>query len=431
MKKMILASALMMTSSLTLAQQLAPDQKCYINGGIFVQGVCIESSVSAQVAGFLANEHRRAGGNEKSVGDNVVEAELKVSKDLPNRRFKAIYIDISAVPSTQVLNYQEKNDQNYHNQNRLRADGYVDRPWLIANIGADIELSENQDLTLLAGSFEANGLHPLNGKPSKYYMTAPYGIFVRYDKGIQANYELKDELDRILLASFSVIDGDTPKGESDIDPDDSRANSYPSGSGTVELQISNALGRAFEKLGGHLKNHDLYMGVTGSIGDAGSYVGEKRRQNDTTAYMGYLLKTKKGEGEVRVFKSNYVRNPIGDGSGNHIDPVVSSAHGVEVAFRGIETKNCDWELYGNKHYFNNSSEKVDGEFTWGNTRTIEGWTVGASCKNFRNVNNLDFGVEYGEVNTFDAQDKAISKSGMQIGLVVSYKLGMPKKKKKL
>lgn len=144
--------------------------------------------------------------------------------------------------------------------------------------------------------------------------------------------------------------------------------------------------------------------------------------------MGYLLKTKKGEGEVRVFKSNYVRNPIGDGSGNHVDHVYSDAHGVEVAFRGFETKSCDWELYGNKHYFKNGSDKADGEFTWGNTRVVEGWTVGASCKNFRNVNNLDFGVEYGEVNTYDAQNKPISESGMQIGLVVSYKIGGKKKK---
>lgn len=429
MKKMILASALMMTSSFSMAQDLSADQKCYINGGIFVQGTCIESSVSAQVAAFLANEHRRGGGNEKSVGDNVVEAEVKVSKELPNRRFKAIYIDISAVPSTQVLNYQEKSEQNFHNSNRFKADGYVDRPWLIANIGAEVDLSENQDLTLLAGSFEANGLHPLNGKPSKYYMTAPYGIIVRYDKGIQANYELKDELDRIILASFSMIDGDTPKGERDIDPADSRANSYPSASGTVEVQISNALGRAFETLGGHLKNHDLYMGVTGSAGDAGSYAGQKRRQNDTVAYMGYVMKTKKGEGEVRVFKSNYIRNPIGNGDGNHVDPVVSNAQGLEVAFRGFETRNCDWELYGNKHTFTNGSDKADGEFTWGNTRTIDGWTVGASCKNFRDVNNLDVGVEYGKVNTWDADNKAISQSGMQVGLVVSYKIGGKKKKR--
>lgn len=428
MKKMILASALVMTSSFSMAQELAADQKCYINGGIFVQGTCIESSVSAQVAAFLANEHRRGGGNEKSVGDNVVEAEVKVTKELPNRRFKAIFIDISAVPSTQVLNYQEKSEQNFHNSNRFKADGYVDRPWLIANVGAEVELSENQDLTILAGSFEANGLHPLNGKPSKYYMSAPYGIIVRYDKGIQMNYELKDELDRIILASFSVIDGDSPKGERDIDPFDSRANSYPSGSGTVEVQISNALQKAFDKLGGHLKNHDLYMGVTGSYGDAGSYPGQKRLQNDMTAYMGYLLKTKKGEGEVRVFKSNYVRNPIGDGSGNHVEHVYSDAYGVEVAFRGFETKSCDWELYGNKHYFKNGSDKADGEFTWGNTRVVEGWTVGASCKNFRNVNNLDFGVEYGEVNTYDAQNKPVSESGMQIGLVVSYKIGGKKKK---
>lgn len=429
MKKLSLASGLMFMSAVASAN-FAPDQACELKGGIFVSGTCIETSAAAQVALALGNDHRKSGGNETSVGDNVIQVDAKVSKDYDNQHFKTIFINISAVPKDQVLNYQEKNEQNYHNGDRFRADGYVDRPWLLASIGAGLELSESQDLTLLAGSFEASGLSPLAGKPSRYYMTAPYGLIVRYDKGIQMNYELKDELDRIIAASFSVIDGDTVKGQSSVEPSDSRANSYPAYAGTVELHVANALKRVFDNLSPYLKNHDLYMGVTGNRGDTGSYVGEKRMQDDFITYVGYVMKTSKGEGEIRVFKSNFTRNPYKDGNGRHTNLVNSEAYGAEVAFRGFETKGCDWELYGNKHYFEADANGPDGEFTWNKQRKVEGWTVGLSCKNFRKIESLDIGFEYGEVNTYDANDKKLAESGMQFGLVFNYKMGLSKIKKR-
>lgn len=416
----LLSTALLSTTSL-LASTIE-ESRCINKGGIYYHGVCTQVSLTGEVSGYQVNTHRTSGGNEASIGDYAFELETRFSKDIDGKHFKTIFIDISLVPDENVLDYQEKNEQNYHNQNRLRADGYMDRPWMIANIGAEIDLSDSQELTILAGSFEANGLHPLKGKPSKYYLTAPYGLVVRYDKGLQFNYELKDQIEKILSASFSVIDGDSAKGQSEITPDDSRANSYPSVSGGIEVQLMNALKQVATNL--KLDNHNLYIGVNGSMGDAGSYKGEKRRQNDVTSYLGYMVKTAHGEGEVRIFHSMYDRNLVNDGNGNHTPAVNSQAYGLEVAFRNFKTKYCDVDTYVNYHEF--ESNGTDGEFTWGQVRSLKGWTVGMSCNNFKNVSNLNFGIEYGRLNTIDANGEELH-NGQLVNLVFSYKLGAGKK----
>ena len=138
----------------------------------------MEGTLGGEVSGFLGNDFRYSGGNEASVSDYAFEFETRVSKDINGKHFKTIFIDIGLVPNDTVLDYQEKNEKNSHNENRFRADGYLDRPWMISHIGAEIDLSESQELTILAGSFEANGLKPLNGKPGKYYLTAPYGLVI-------------------------------------------------------------------------------------------------------------------------------------------------------------------------------------------------------------------------------------------------------------
>ena len=154
----------------------------------------------------------------------------------------------------------------------------------------------------------------------------------------------------------------------------------------------NALQKLASDLPVNLDNHNLYLGVNGSMGDTGSYKGEKRRQNDLTSYLGYMVKTSRGEGEIRVFHSMYDRNPINDGNGNKAEAIRSQGHGIEVAFRDFETRYCDVGAYGNYHEF--ESTGVDGEFTWGNVRQVKGWTVGLSCNNFKKVSNLNMGIEY-------------------------------------
>ncbi|WP_374029745.1 hypothetical protein [Bdellovibrio bacteriovorus] len=403
---------------------------CYIRNGVYVNGYCVETSADAQVAALLKNDLRRNGGNEASMGDAVVEGEAKLSRTFEDRKFRQIFISVSAIPKNQVLNYNEKEEQNFHNANRLRADGYVDRPWLLANIGANIALTDSQDVTVLAGSFPVNGLYPLQGKPSRYYMTAPYGIMVRYDKGIQFNYQLKEELDRVLLTSFSVIDGDGLKGESNIDPADSRANSYPAYGGTMELRITNALRKVFAASSPYLKNHDIYIGVTGSHGDTGSYPGQKRSQDDLTTYLGYMFTSKYGEAEVRVFRSEFNRNKVNDGNGRHGDQVKSDAHGVEVAYRGLETTLCSWDFYVNKHLFENNGKFADGEFTFENVRGVDGWAVGTNCRNLLGIRNLEVGVEYGQTNLKHADGKKASlnypETATQFNLTFRYRFGLSK-----
>lgn len=420
-----LLTATLLSSTSLLAAINIDESNCNNRGGIYYQGVCTQASVGAEVSGFQMNGFRLSGGNEASVGDYALEFEANLSKNIGGEHFKTIFIDISLVPDEHVLDYQEKNEQNYHNQTRFRADGYLDRPWMIAHIGAEIDLSESQELTILAGSFEANGLHPLKGKASKYYMTAPYGLVVRYDKGVQFNYELKDKVEKILSASLSIIDGDGVKGQSSVTPSDSRANSYPSGSGALELQIMNALQKIAADLPINLNNHNLYLGVNGSYGDTGSYKGEKRRQNDLTTYLGYMVKTSKGEGEIRVFHSQFDRNLTNDGNGNHTPVVTSQGHGLEVAFRNFETKYCDAGIYGNYHEF--ESNAADGEFTWGEVRQVKGWTVGLSCNNFKKVKNLNFGIEYGQMDTFNQNGEEINNEKL-VNVVFSYKFGTRKRK---
>lgn len=422
-KNTLLTISLLLVSNLTYANKI-DSTECSNKGGVYYAGSCTYLSADAGVSLFLANEYRRAGGNEKSLGDTTLEANMYSVKEIDGKTIKTIFINVSMVPVSNTLDYQEKSEQNFHNQTRLRADGYLDRPWLLAHIGAELELSQSQDLTILAGSFQASGLDTLEGKPSRYYMTAPYGLVVRYDQGIQFNYELKDQMDRIILASFGLIDGDTVKGQSDLRPDDSRANSYPGYAGKIELDIAKALQRSFEGLSETLTDHNLYIGVTGSVSDAGSFKGEKRVQDDITSYVGYLVKTEKGNGEVRIFQSNYVRNPQGDGSGKHVTLVNSKATGLEVAFRDINTRYCDLDLYGNIHTFKSDSDKPDGEFTWNNVKQVDGWVVGSNCRNVNNIKNLDIGLEYGKNYAYDANGKPLdANTGLQFGLVLSYKIG--------
>ncbi|XGC81851.1 hypothetical protein ACES2L_05065 [Bdellovibrio bacteriovorus] len=402
--------------------------ECMDIHGVYVNGVCIEASASGQVAAILHNDFRKSGGNETSVGDHVTEGSVKVTRTNDHSRIKNIFISVSMIPKDQVLNYNEKAEQNYHNKDRIRADGYVDRPWMIANIGANIEITDSQDVTVLAGSFPASGLDPLQGKPSRYYMTAPYGIFVRYDKGIQMNYQLKEELDRVILASFSVVDGDTLKGESSIDPFDSRANSYPAYAGTLELRVLNAVRKIFNSSHPHFKNHDLYVGVTGAHGDVGSYPGEKRTQDDMTAYLGYVFTSKWGDAEVRVFKSDFTRNKMGDGNGRHGPQINSDAKGVEVALRNIETKHCSWDFYYNQHVFD--SDGQDGELSPEKVRAVKGWTVGSACRNAFGVKDLAIGVEYGRnqlTRNKGAKDvESYPTTASQFNLTFSYRFNLNK-----
>lgn len=384
--------------------------ECQDRNGTYIEGVCVEASIYGQVAGLAHNGLRYVGGNEYSVGDAVFQGDAKASVNFHNEHFEQIFISVSAIPKDQVLNYNEKAEQNSHNQNRLRANGFVDRPWLLANIGANIALADSQNITILAGSMPVSGLDPLKGKPSRYYMTAPYGLMVRYDKGIQLNYELKNELDRVLLASFSVIDGDGLKGESSVDPADSRANSYPSYAGTMEVRLTNALRKVFEKTSPYLKNHDIYIGVTGSHGDTGSHPGQKRTQDDLTTYLGYMYTSKYGQAEVRVFRSDFTRNAEGTGDGRHDPQVKSAAHGIEVAYRGVKTDLCSWDFYVNKHIFENNGKYPDGEFTYGNIRGVGGWAAGTSCNNLLGVPNLSIGAEYGETDLKYADGKKETKT---------------------
>lgn len=139
-----------------------------------------------------------------------------------------------------------------------------------------------------------------------------------------------------------------------------------------------------------------------------------------------MVKTSYGDGEIRLFHSQFDRNLHNDGNGNHTPVVKSQGHGIEVAFRNFETKYCDVGLYGNYHEF--ESNAADGEFTWGNVREVKGWTVGLSCNNFKNVSNLNFGLEYGKLSTSNQNGVELNNESL-VNVTLSYKFGAKKKRK--
>lgn len=406
-------------------------QASHSGRGLYLgNGICVSGSASAQISAILANRLRYSGGNELSHGDGYFKAEAKLSKILNHETLKELSIEVSIIPKDFVNNYAQKSAQNYHNNSRFRSDGYLDEPWFKAKIETLMEYNKYNRGKFAIGIMETNGLKPLKEKASEYYMTAPYGLTVRYDKAISYGHEIGEEVSKIVEASFGISDGDGIKGESSVSPEDSRGNSYPSYFGSVRVDIMNALKEISHELATKLDGFQVYIGVTGAQGDAGSYAGEKRRQNDFLKFAGVAMPIgKDGKFEVRVFDGKYDRNIINDGNGKHSPAVKSDTSGIELAFSGFHSKNCDYEVYYNLHQFHNKSDFPDGEFTFGDIRSVRGWNLGQKCKNWLQVKNFDLGVEVGRITLDNPKSVGAQSStkkhdenkGYQFNLNFSYK----------
>jgi hypothetical protein len=370
------------------------------------KGFELTTDIGLEVAAFLQNKLRDGGGNEASYGDYVLSLDVHAAYNLEgDQKLKQVFVDVSLVNRDAVLDYMER--QNYHNQNRFRADGIVDRPTLLASIGAKFEVGESQEFIVRAGSMAVSGLAPLKGKPSSYYGTAPYGLIVRYDKGIKVDYRLKNRIGDIVKASLAIVDGDGIKGQHSVNPDDSRANSYPSAAYTLEVHPINLFSRFFDIGGALAQKVDLYVGSTGARGTTGSYDdngdGEKRAQDDTYNYMGLKFNALGKWFEARVVDGKLTRNPIRkdgslNGGGSHVTQVKNKMRSYEFSVSDINIFGCDSVLYANKYKFDNTTGVADGEFTIGAqvpVTQVKGWTLGATCRNV-GFKGSDIAFEFGE-----------------------------------
>lgn len=421
------------TQNQTQELDLQEKRRCEARGQLYVgKNICVDVSAEAQVYAALLNQFRDSGGNEVSLGDTVIEGRVSAARLLDRETLKAVAIEISVVPNEMVNHYLEKAEQNQHNNSRLRSDGLVDRPWILGSISGELEYSKMQKGKISVGAQEISGLKPLEGKPSQYYMTAPYGLIVRYDNSIKYQHSLNNEIKKIVDMSFGLNDGDGVKGQSSVKADDSRSNSYPSYFGNVHFDIAQTMRLIGEKLGDKLKGYSLYVGVSAAYGDTGSHKGQKRRQDDVIGYVGFSSEIGGGaEFEVRVFQAQYARNKKDDGDGRHSEAVESEASGVEVAVRKVGTFFCnETDFYGNYHQF--ESEGEDGEFTFGEMRELKGYMAGVRCQNMAGVEGLSMGFEGGELkidnhkgNNAGTWARMNGKTpGLQFNLNVTYKFSL-------
>lgn len=261
--------------------------------------------------GGIYSEVRANGGNEMSFGDYELGLELQISY-----AFVRAGVEYASSP----LDFADVDEQNQHNQNWLRADGYVSRPWLVPWV--EITWST---LHFRAGGLQAVGLCPL--APAGYYLLAPGSLLhsQHWDKGFALGVD-----DPWIRAEVSVVDGDWAIGQADVLVySDSRANSTPSVAGKVELGPAVA-----------------HIGAQAIWGMTGSYPGEKRREDNVLVYGEIDLDTVK----MRAHGVMLWRNPQGDGSGSHVPAVGTYGGGVEALWRlpgNVYIHGQFWGLWGN------------------------------------------------------------------------------------
>ncbi|MFI5142852.1 MAG: hypothetical protein ACHQHM_02355 [Thermoanaerobaculales bacterium] len=340
-------------------------------------------------AALAINEHRKPGGNEEHFGDYVVGFDLNATfKPKPVRALDAFSLHVSYVPADLVLDYADPQRANRHNENWLRADGILSRPYLLAHAQADF--GTRNRVTVRLGGFLASGLEPLDGAPSLYYLTMPAPLLhtQRWDKGLDATYRYCPRDAPVLTLGLGMLNGQWAVGEASLARlHNSAANSSPSVAARLELRpLALAFSPSVEERSGA-----LVLGIDATAGELGSYwtgaqpLAEKRREDNTTAYLGWTRRVGAGELEGRAFFVRMERNPLGNGTGSHVPAVVTRGYGVEAAWRGLPVAGATVDLYTNAWRMKNESGIPDGEIwpaDFGLTTTeIHGFLAGVRWVN--------------------------------------------------
>jgi hypothetical protein len=288
------------------------------------------------------------------------------------------------IPEQDVLHF--RNDHNGHNRDWLHADGYVSRPYVLPVVTVTF-----RDFSFDAGAFLAAGLEPLPGIPTRYYLAMPAPLLhsQHYDKGFRFAYAA-----RWLQVDASVINGDWMIGERDLFAlSNSAHNSYPSYAANARIDLGGA-----------------YLGATGTIGDSGSYPGEKRRQNNLVAYLGGRRAIGRGELEARGFVAYLGRNPQGDGDGRHVEAVETLAFGLEADYRFPHL-----DFYGELWEMGRSDHGPDGEIWIRENDRAWGWGAGIRWKDPLSItsgNALYLGLFYGYLEFGDRESLVIFDVGL-------------------
>jgi len=291
--------------------------------------------------GAISNSARESGGNEVSLGDFLFNPRLALRYPTNIECVSGLFIKADYVPDMCLLNFADEDKVNMHNQNWLRADGYVSRPDLLF----DINILFTCDMHLRAGAFMTSGLEPLS--KSSYYLLTPAPMFLtqHFDKG----FEIALTKDWLKLKA-SVVDGDWTVGQVSVfTPSDSRANSTPTVAGMAEIDVLS-----------WTSDKSLIFGVTGNYGDIGSYPGQKRCTDNYIFYTGSSTELFGAELSSRVGYYIAVRNPKGDGSGVHVDQIDTDGYTLELSYSKIETGQGKIGVHGNYWVMHNEGG-VDGE----------------------------------------------------------------------
>ena len=286
------------------------------------------AGVRAEAALGMFHGPRHRGGNEASIGDFYVNAVGKIERKVsPNRR---LGMAIDWVPEDSVLDFNDSDKQNYHNGNRLRLDGFVNRPNLLANIYYRRD-TEKHHVTFGVGGREFAGLDPIEGSPTAYYAArlSALELSKHYDKGIFFEYDYG----KALAIDLGLIDGDWEIGQPSVFRNsDSRANSYPGYTGRLDIDLFSLFPDSVKKKIGRL---DLEGSVIQN--DIGSNGGQKTYLNHWLLALGYTTPRFSGmEFEIRGFSGKLERGPTWGPEGQtHWTPELTSVMGVEAALRDI------------------------------------------------------------------------------------------------
>lgn len=321
-------------------------------------------------AATIINGHRKAGGNETSIGDIYINLIGDLEYNMGNAR---LGVELDWVPSGTVLNFGDPDEVNKHNQHRMRADGYLNRPDILPHIFYNWH-SENHYAGVRLGAMKFAGLDPIEGSPTQYYAArlSPLELSQHYDKGIRLDYAYKSEIHGpVFNVNFGVINGDWRMGEASVfHYHDSRANGYPGYTLTWDVYLTSLLDKPAREKYGTVKFSGSYM-----HNDIGSNGGQKIRLAHTLYALSY---TTPSFSDMRF----EIRGFIGDFEQGYTwaPPLEeTSAWGLEAALRNISLSDAgSLDIYaGYSEMTFDSGDPAGIIWITSNTTSEKQWQAGA------------------------------------------------------
>ncbi len=350
--------------------------KASFREGGYTASLGIEGETAA-----IFNGHRTGGGNEASLGDIYVNLIGDLERKMDNGY---LGVELDYVPSGSVLNFNDSTKNNHHNQHRMRADGYLNRPDVLPNIFYNWA-SEQHYIGIRLGAMKFAGLDPIEGSPTKYYAAglSPLVLSQHYDKGILFEYAYQSNtLDPIFNVGVGIINGDWQMGEPSVfSYHDSRANSYPGYTFTWDVYLSALLDKPIQEKLGTVKFSGSWM-----KNDVGSNGGEKNRFDHLLYSLSYTRPLSSGmRFEIRGFLGDFEQ-------GKTWSPPLelTKVWGLEAAIRNIPLGDIgSLDLYAGYSEMNLDSGDPAGTIWVSNSTTYEKqWQFGAMLAKPYGVSNL-------------------------------------------